>query len=950
MRVKRADSPTANSDGDTHNRNLIDGSYSIEDLVDIDRLREILEQFSAATGFTATFCASPSMETLIRTGWRDLCTQFHRTNPVSRQECSITNQTLRRQMVGMESCGTCDCGHGLTHGGVPIVIRGIRVASLWTGQVLLEKPDIEAYRERARTYGYDEDAYLAALRDVPVVPEQVFRKTLSFLSGMATMIAELGLSTLRKKESADLLRQQIADRERAEQSGAESRSTLEGVLSSMADFVFAIDTDGVFIFHHSPDEALLSVLPERFMGRSYADVLPSHLSEAVADVIEKNKAGDSVEFEYNLEIEGKARWFSAKVSPSFQNGAYAGSVAVVRDVTGRRTAERILRESESKYRSLVETFSDIVFITDYSGNTLYANPSLKHQTGYTADELQFGPEENLFIHPDDVGRVTEFVREFTESDRRYSQVIENRVIDKNGQTHWYSSVISKTEFLAKPALQCIARNISDERRAEEALRLSQDRFYKAFHVSPNAVVITSLVDQRLMEINEIFSKMYGYTRAEALGKTSVELGIWGDLAQRDEVFDAVKRGAHIREWEVASRTKDGSRGVCDLWIERIDLDGEPCMLTVVRDITERKEAEAEREKAFKEIERLKVELERERDYLREEVNVAFRFGEIIGESPALQHVLAKIGAVAPTNANVLILGESGVGKELFARAIHSRSPRQDEALVKVNCASIPRELFESEFFGHVKGAFTGAHRDRVGRFQLADGGTLFLDEVAEIPPELQSKLLRVIQEGEFERVGEERTSKVSVRVIAATNRDLSDDVRKGHFREDLFYRLGVFPIEVPALRERREDIISLATHFLERACRDFDRSGLAFSRAQAEALHNYDWPGNIRELQNVIERAVILSKGTRLWLELAQLPATRRGDTTTRPAHDPGTEPVFVTDEEIQLKERENMVAALESAGWRVSGPDGAAELLGLKPSTLSYRMKTMGIQKPGAD
>ena len=246
---------------------------------------------------------------------------------------------------------------------------------------------------------------------------------------------------------------------------------------------------------------------------------------------------------------------------------------------------------------------------------------------------------------------------------------------------------------------------------------------------------------------------------------------------------------------------------------------------------------------------MRNELERERDYLREEVNVAMNYGRIIGRSESLRKMLAQLEAVADTPASVLILGESGVGKELVAHAVHSRSSRSNAPLVKVNCASIPKELFESEFFGHVKGAFTGAHRDRIGRFQLADGGTIFLDEIGEIPIELQGKLLRVLQESEFEKVGDDRTRSVDVRVIAATNRNLEKLVMDGEFREDLFYRLSVFPIEVPPLRERREDVVQLARHFLEQTCADFGRDTLRLTRSQAAAIESYDWPGNVRELK-----------------------------------------------------------------------------------------------------
>jgi transcriptional regulator with GAF, ATPase, and Fis domain len=311
-------------------------------------------------------------------------------------------------------------------------------------------------------------------------------------------------------------------------------------------------------------------------------------------------------------------------------------------------------------------------------------------------------------------------------------------------------------------------------------------------------------------------------------------------------------------------------------------------------------------------------------------------------------MLVRLEAVAQTSASVLIQGETGVGKELVAHVIHARSPRSKGPLVKVNCASIPHELFESEFFGHVKGAFTGAHRDRVGRFQLADGGTIFLDEVGEIPLDLQSKLLRVLQESEYERVGDDRTHVVDVRVVAATNRDLERAVEAGRFREDLYYRLSVFPIDVPPLRERGADVVQLASHFLERTCQEFGHHPLALSRQQAVLLTKYEWPGNIRELKNVIERAVILSRGKVLRLDLAM--ADILGSAPAPPEQSPesGRDEVMTAAELAKL-EKNNLLAALRLSEWRVSGVNGAAKLVGLKSSTFVDRMKKFGITRPAA-
>jgi transcriptional regulator with GAF, ATPase, and Fis domain len=372
-------------------------------------------------------------------------------------------------------------------------------------------------------------------------------------------------------------------------------------------------------------------------------------------------------------------------------------------------------------------------------------------------------------------------------------------------------------------------------------------------------------------------------------------------------------------------------------VRRITLIAEMIASTLAR-----KRAEEERQAAYDELERLKRAAEQERDYLREELRDNTQPHRIVCQSPALARTLSMVDAVASTRSTVLLRGESGVGKEVVAYAIHERSNRAAGPLVKVNCASIPKELFESEFFGHVKGSFTGAHRNRTGRFELADGGTLFLDEVGEIPADMQSKLLRVLQENEFERIGDERTRKVDVRVVAATNRDLEHEVKAGRFRGDLFYRLNVFPIDVPPLRERKEDIVPLAEHFLRRFTAEMGRSGLVIGDAQRTVLEAHPWPGNVRELQHAIQRAVILSPAPPLRLDLGDM--TRLEPASDDIRLDPSA---LLTDAELRDLERRNLITALERTAYRVAGVGGAAELLGVNPSTLRDRMKTLGIQRP---
>lgn len=337
-----------------------------------------------------------------------------------------------------------------------------------------------------------------------------------------------------------------------------------------------------------------------------------------------------------------------------------------------------------------------------------------------------------------------------------------------------------------------------------------------------------------------------------------------------------------------------------------------------------------------------LQLEDENAYLREEVEVALAFGGIVGQSQALREILAEVELVAPTDATVLILGESGTGKELLAREIHERSRRAGRPLIKVNCSAIPREMFESEFFGHIRGAFTGAVRDRPGRFRLAEKGTIFLDEVGDLPLDLQPKLLRVLQEGQYERVGDDTTRSIDVRVIAATNRDLAADVSKGRFREDLYYRLSVFPIRIPPLRARKEDITPLAAHFISLVSNEIGAPQPQLLDHQMAALRAYEWPGNVRELQNVIERAVILGRGGEIRLD--QVLGTRvEQRRSSGPPPQPPEE--VVSDQEWRRRERANLVAALARSSGRIYGTGGAAELLGIKPSTLQSRLRALGIR-----
>ena len=449
-------------------------------------------------------------------------------------------------------------------------------------------------------------------------------------------------------------------------------------------------------------------------------------------------------------------------------------------------------------------------------------------------------------------------------------------------------------------------------------------------------------------INPVGAKMLGLQPEDVLGKNihkvhhhTHENGTHYPV-EDCPIYAAVHDGiVHEGIQEVFWR-RDGSYFPVEFTSTPIIRDSEIIGAVVVfRDITERLNTEKQLTHALEELQDLKSRLEQQNEYLQEEILQENQYHEIVGNSPAILQIIEKIKVVASTDANVMIYGESGTGKELIARAIHQSSHRKQHPLIRVNCAAIPSELFESEFFGHVKGAFTGAVRDRAGRFELADQGTLFLDEIGEIPLELQSKLLRVLQEGTFERIGEEKTRHVDVRIIAATNRKLKEEVKLKNFREDLYFRLNVFPIHSPALRERKQDIPLLVSHFTKLISENRKVPYLPFSQKHILELQHYDWPGNIRELQNVLERALITAKHGAVSFQylLEQEPSQ-----TVQHNHAAAIEQIL-TIQQLKQLETTNLQLAIKQCEGKIFGDEGAAKLLGINPTTLISKLKKMGIE-----
>ena len=601
---------------------------------------------------------------------------------------------------------------------------------------------------------------------------------------------------------------------------------------------------------------------------------------------------------------------------------------------------------------ILQAAGEGIFGIDTDGITVFANPVAAKMTGWSVDELTGQVSHNLLHHTKPDGSTYHACdcpihAAFKDGEVHY---VDDEIFWRKDGSHFlveYTSTPVKENGELLGAV-VVFNDITERKQAEkEFIRIHNEN--RMILESAGEGVYGLCCEGKTTFVNPAAAKMLGYEIDELINKPmhsllhhSHEDGT-AYLNTQCPIYAAFNDGVvHHVEDEVFWR-KDGSSFPVEYTSTPIEEDGKLLGAVVVfNDITKRKLAEKKLKDAYNEVEKMKLRLEAENTYLQEEISTKHNFKDIVGQSFAIKQVLNQIELVAPTMASVLIVGESGTGKELIARAIHERSDRSERPLIRVNCAAIPHELFESEFFGHVRGSFTGAIKNRTGRFELADGGTIFLDEVGEIPLDLQSKLLRVLQEGQFERVGDEITREVDVRIIAATNRNLRKAVEEGNFREDLYFRLNVFPVEAVPLRDRLDDIPLLAEHFLELICKRINREKPSLTNANVKHLKTYDWGGNIRELQNVIERAIIVGKGNRLIFDLPKN-ISQHLDAVNEQTDKIESELPYNEIERL-ARDKKNIIAALELSKGKISGAQGAAELLGIKPTTLASRIKSLDI------
>ena len=518
-------------------------------------------------------------------------------------------------------------------------------------------------------------------------------------------------------------------------------------------------------------------------------------------------------------------------------------------------------------------------------------------------------------------------------------------------------------------------DITGRKKIEEALKESERRFTLTFEKAALANALSRFPDDVLTDVNEAWVNIFGYAKNDAIGKTPEELTMGPNPETRAKIIAALRERGSARNVELLLNVKSGEARVFSANLDVVEIAGQKYVLSSYEDVSDRKKAEyalqmaygelekrvrerteelvranerlsqevVERKEAedslrvsYAEIKNLKDRFRAENIYLKQEIDQEYNFSSIIGESDALQYVFFRVEQVAPQDTTVLLLGETGTGKGVVARAIHSKSSpaRRAGPMITVNCSALPANLIESELFGREKGAFTGSSERQIGRFELADNGTLFLDEIGDMPMELQTKLLRVIQDGEFERLGAPKTIKVNVRIIASTNRNLDEAIRNNTFREDLFYRLNVFPITIPPLRQRKEDIPLLVDYFVAKFNKKMGKKIETVSKDTLNVLQDYDWPGNVRELESIIERAVITSQGSSLQvLERFEPGRKPRGQETQ------GAKGL------VEI-ERDHILQVLQNTNWRIEGEKGAAAILGLNPSTLRGRMRRDGIHR----
>ena len=805
----------------------------------------------------------------------------------------------------------------------------------------------------------------------------------------------------RGKPQSHSSSENATERKRTEEALRKSEERWRSVFENSAIGVALTDLNGHFLATNPTYQKMLGYTEEEFQTVSFLEITHEDYREAnwalVRELLEGKREQFQIEKQYRRK-DGSLIWVRNNVSlvPGTESMPRF-IMALSEDITERKQAEEALKTSEERVRLILDSAAEAIFGCDPEGTCLFCNQAAVRFLGYDEPAELLGKNMHELEHHTRKDGTSFPIDECP----IYVGFHENRGVHIDDDIFWRKDGTSfPVEYWSHPMLRdgktvgavITFLDITERKKAEEALRNSEQR--KSTLLEINNAIINNLTQEALFaSAYEAIRRAVSFDRAafllyrqetKTLKLLSMDSDTESEFFRLGKEYDlqetrisawvldrqqAVVRGDLEKEKQSAGEERLVAEGIQSYCVVPLVAMGNSIGTFTVWSETKNRYSQADAEllqevanqvalaianmKSYEEIGSLKARLEKENVYLQEEIRTEHNFEEIVGSSPALLALLRRVDQVAPTDSSVLIYGETGTGKELIARAIHDRSARKNRPLVKVNCSAISAGLVESELFGHVKGAFTGAFGRHIGRFELADGGTIFLDEVGELPLETQVKLLRVLQEREFEPVGSSRSVGVDVRIIAATNRNLQESISAGSFRSDLYYRLNVFPLEVPPLRERRSDISQLAMFFLSRYSRNLGKRIEGISAAATERLIRYSWPGNVRELQNVIERALILSQGPILELDADLTPVSTPEILPHAPseaaAETRSGEPPLSIVPTLQEVERAHILAVLQQTRGVIEGASGAAKTLGMHPNTLRHRMEKLGIKRSSA-
>jgi len=860
--------------------------------------------------------------------------------------CAVTSFGFNDKAVldGVANYKEGSCGLQSAH--YPIVIAGKLSGELVLGQFFTETPQLELFKQRAKNLKLSEEVYLASVAAVPVLSFDYVEKVSKVWVQLAHFIAESGHFKRNQIASHRKLEKQKLQLAKLNKMLIEKQKALDRLnqiyedatkLAKVGGWVLDVKhnqgsfTKQTYDIYGLP-QGKVPTLEEAI--NFYHPDFQDYVRVRIQDTINKRHPYD-IEAKF-ISGTDKEIWVHSKGKAITENGEVVKIIGAIQDITERKEIELELKKAQeigglgSWYLNLasgeVDWSEELSKIFGFDSNEKL--PSLwEHQN--LLDPLSWELLKSSIEHTRATGEAYDI--ELLGINKKNN---EKRWVVSRGEAHYNT----KGQIIG---IRGIAQDITERKLTELALLESEKRLSNMAANIPGAIYQYRLKADGTDEMSFINPKCHELFEVSAEAVSENIQAIWDVVHPEDHLIlkeSTYKSGKNLDVWELEYRLLTPSGKL--KWVSGIgrpekQKNGDVVWDIIAIDITDKKQSELTLKDALKELVSLKNKYKTENKYLKEQIEQDHHYKDMIYTSPEISEVLNEVAMVAATNATVLLQGETGTGKEIVARTIHGNSHRKSQPLIKVNCAAIPKELIESELFGHKKGAFTGAIKDRVGKFQLAHGGTLFLDEIGELPVEMQPKLLRVLQEGEIEAIGGSKTIKVDVRIIAATNRNLLEEIGRGNFREDLFFRLNVFPLSIPPLRERKSDIPVLINHFVSQFSAKYRKKLSTISESDLNSLMGYDWPGNVRELENFVERAVIVSKDERLEFNLGISETT---------LDDRDLNSIGKTLDDVQ---KEHIIKTLKTVGWKISGKEGAAAILDLKPSTLRDRMKKLGIKRP---